>query len=158
MTAKSSMPNACSIWLRSDWPPQSAPSNWWTPEMEVLVPPPTSSMRPLRCLSNSSAESSKAIPHGRKTHTHHIPSDSSLGSSRVSAAGIATTNLRDPKPCATEGTDSPQHSRAMLLPDNAKIRESHSPQGGGVQQRLPHALTDTRNDTPSVAHRAHGVA
>src|ERR1044071_8956279 len=71
-------------------------------------------------------QSSKAKRYGKKIRTLQALLPSYPGLQPVSAVGIATTSHQGQKLCARAGLVSPQPSTAMLLPPNAKIRESPS--------------------------------
>src|ERR1700760_1553335 len=128
-TASSSTPSVCSISQLSDWLAPFVRSSLSTLETVVPAPQATLLTRTSLSPSNASRKGSKAKHYGRKTRTQPALLLLSPGLRHASAAGIATTNRQDQRPCAMAGTVSLPHSMDMPLLHNNKFRESHSPKG-----------------------------
>src|SRR5712691_3252443 len=125
------MPCACSILLPSRLPQRRAPSNSSTPETEARGPHPTWPIKTSSPPPKPSALRSKAILHVRRTRMIRNRSLGSLGSSLVSADGIAITSHPVQRPFAEVGTSSKRWPLAMLLRWLNKMCESRSASGGG---------------------------
>src|SRR5712691_2972009 len=125
------MPCACSILLPSRLPQRRAPSNSSTPETEARGPHPTWPIKTSSPPPKPSALRSKAILHVRRTRMIPNRSLGSLGSSLVSADGIAITSHPVQRPFAEVGTSSKRWPLAMLLRWLNKMCESRSLGGPG---------------------------